>query len=66
MPTVFNAANVLAVERFLKKKISFTEIYDYIESAMDSVKTVANPTVEEILDAERATREFLITRHNIG
>ncbi|MBP5152712.1 MAG: 1-deoxy-D-xylulose-5-phosphate reductoisomerase [Lachnospiraceae bacterium] len=66
MPTVFNAANELAVERFLKKKISFTEIYDYIESAMDSVKTVANPTVEEILDAERATREFLITRHNIG
>ena len=66
MPTVFNAANELAVEKFLKKKISFTEIYDYIESAMDSVKTVANPTVEEILDAERATREFLITRHNIG
>ncbi len=66
MPTVFNAANELAVERFLSKKISFTEIYDYIESAMDSVKPVEDPTIEEILDTEKATREFLITRHNIG
>ncbi|MCR5310119.1 MAG: 1-deoxy-D-xylulose-5-phosphate reductoisomerase [Lachnospiraceae bacterium] len=66
MPTVFNAANELAVERFLSKKITFTEIYDYIESAMDSVKPVDDPTIEEILDTEKATREFLITRHNIG
>ncbi len=59
MPTVFNAANELAVKDFLERKISFTGIYDYIEAAMDSVKNIENPTVFEILDTEKAAYEAI-------
>lgn len=57
MPTVFNAANELAVARFLDGKIGFLDIYDIIERAMDAHKKIASPTVEEILDAEREVYE---------
>ncbi len=57
MPTVFNAANELAVAEFLDKKIAFLEIYEIIEKAMDRHKVVDNPTVEEILAAETEVYE---------
>ncbi len=57
MPTVFNAANELAVARFLDKKIGFLDIYETIEKAMDAHKTIANPSVEEILDSEKEVYE---------
>ena len=62
MPTVFNAANELAVKDFLDRKIPFTGIYDYIETAMDTVKNIANPTVEEILETEKTTYEVIKTK----
>ena len=34
MPTVFNAANEMAVRRFLKGDIKYLEIYDMIEEAI--------------------------------
>ena len=57
MPTVFNAANELAVARFLDGKIGFLDIYDIIERAMSAHKLVSNPSVEEILEAEREVYE---------
>ncbi len=63
-PTVFNAANELAVKDFLKKKIPFTGIYDYIEEALDSVPVKENPTVSEILEAEATVYELLNKRFN--
>jgi 1-deoxy-D-xylulose-5-phosphate reductoisomerase len=59
MPTVFNAANEMAVKSFLKGDIRYLQIYDMIESAMEHHKTVENPTVEEILAAEAQTYEYL-------
>ena len=64
MPTVFNAANELAVKDFLARKIGFTGIYDYIGAAMDEVKNIDNPTVEEILDTEAHVYEILKRRFN--
>lgn len=58
-PTVFNAANEMAVKAFLAGKIGFTDIYDLIEQAMDSIKTVPALSLEEILDTEKATYELL-------
>ena len=52
MPTVFNAANEKAVGLFLDKKIRFLAIYDLIQGAMEQHKVIANPTVDEILEAE--------------
>ena len=57
MPTVFNAANEEAVARFLDHKIRFLDIYDDIEKAMRDHKVIPEPTVDEILEAERNARE---------
>ena len=59
MPTVFNAANEMAVKMFLNNKIRFLEIYDMIQGAMDNHKKIENPNVEEILMAEKETYDFL-------
>ena len=55
MPTVFNAANEKAVALFLDHKIGFTDICRIIESCMDRHTVVPDPSVEEILEAERET-----------
>lgn len=62
MPAVYNAANELAVKKFLQDEISFLEIYDLLEMAMEEHKTVENPTVEQILQAEAETYELIESR----
>ncbi len=52
LPTVFNAANELAVRRFLKGEIKYLEITDVIEWAMDEHKLIADPTLDEIFEIE--------------
>lgn len=62
VPTVFNAANERAVAMFLDRKISYLEITDIIEAAMDHHKKIADPTLEEILAAEQETYDFIESR----
>lgn len=57
MPTVYNAANELAVSRFLDEKINFLDIPDAIEGAMGRHKAIANPTLEQVLEAEQEAYE---------
>lgn len=59
LPTVFNAANEWAVNEFLNRRISYLDITDRIERAMDEHTAADNPTVEEILAAEAWTYELL-------
>ena len=59
LPTVFNAANELAVAAFLDRKIGYLTITDMIEAAMNQHQVIENPSVEEILDTEQETCEFL-------
>ncbi|MCR4758395.1 MAG: 1-deoxy-D-xylulose-5-phosphate reductoisomerase [Butyrivibrio sp.] len=59
MPTVFNAANEMAVRRFLKGDIRYLQIYDMIEEAMRHHKRIDNPDVAAILAAEKETYDFL-------
>ncbi|MBQ7430526.1 MAG: 1-deoxy-D-xylulose-5-phosphate reductoisomerase [Butyrivibrio sp.] len=59
MPTVFNAANEMAVKMFLQEKIKFLEIYDMISEAMAHHNVVLNPSVDEILIAESETYDYL-------
>lgn len=59
LPTVFNAANELAVGLFLQKKISYLTITDMIEAAMKQHKNIEEPSVEQILKTEQETYEFL-------
>lgn len=62
MPTVFNAANERAVALFLQKKIHFLEIPELIEASMREHKRVSDPSVEEILETEQETYDFINRR----
>lgn len=62
LPTVFNAANELAVSKFLKRKISYLEIPEMIEYCMNEHRNIAYPTVDEILQTEREVYEMIESR----
>lgn len=53
MPTIYNAANELAVSKFLKEEIQYLDIAELIDEAMKTHKVIDNPTLEQILEAER-------------
>ena len=59
LPTVFNAANEYAVAKFLNREISYLEITDMIQKAMEHHKVIDDPTVEQILETEREVDELL-------
>lgn len=59
MPTAFNAANERAVAKFLNHEIRFLEIPEIIGACMEHCNYVKNPSVEEILDTERAAYEYI-------
>ena len=59
LPTVFNAANELAVSLFLEKKIPYLAITDLIQGAMENHKRKAAPNVDQILAAEQEAYDFL-------
>lgn len=56
MPTVYNAANEVAVERFLKREISFLDIERVIEQVMTEHDPVAFPDLPAIFDIDRWAR----------
>lgn len=62
MPTVFNAANERAVAKLLKRKIGFLDIYRIIEDAMEHHESIANPALEQILETEAKTYEWIESR----
>ena len=59
MPTVYNAANEMAVSLFLERKIGFLQIPELIGACMEQHKTAKAPDVEEILRAEQEAYEFI-------
>ena len=62
MPTVFNAANELAVKKFLQEKIGFLDIYDIIAQSMERHTVIRNPELEEILAVEDETYKWIESR----
>lgn len=62
LPTVFNAANELAVRKFLDREINYLEIMQIIEDCMNVHKNIKNPTLEQILETEAATYERIESR----
>jgi 1-deoxy-D-xylulose-5-phosphate reductoisomerase len=56
MPAVLNAANEIAVEAFLRDKISFPKIPQIIEQAMDCHRVKEINTVQDSLDADHWAR----------
>ena len=62
MPTVFNAANELAVKKFLEEKIGFLDIYEIIAQSMERHKKIAHPDLDEILSVEQDTYQWIESR----
>ena len=62
LPTVFNAANELAVSKFLERKIRYLEIPEIIETCMKEHRNILHPSVEEILETEQSVYEQIESR----
>ena len=60
---VMNGANEEAVALFLADKIGFYDIYDLVSKAVDTVPFIGNPTLEEILEADRLARAAVKSFH---
>lgn len=56
--TAFNAANEIAVARFLRHEISFLRIEEIIEEVLQQHENVGNPDLEQIEHCDAATREL--------
>ncbi|VTR58347.1 1-deoxy-D-xylulose 5-phosphate reductoisomerase [Actinobacillus pleuropneumoniae] len=57
-PTVFNAANEIAVARFLRGEISFLRIEEIIEEVLHGHHNVPEPALETIEENDRFAREI--------
>ncbi len=67
MPAVLNGANEEAVSLFLQDKIRFLAIADTVEAAMEAHQPVAEPQLEEIMQADQWAREYVRSKvHKIG
>lgn len=58
-PTVLNSANEVAVGAFLSGRIGFSRIYDAIEDALDAIPPSGIGSFEDILEADRRTRDYM-------
>lgn len=58
-PTVLNAANEWAVDKFLNKKIRFVDIPYLIGLAVENHKFTENPSLEDILYLKQWTEDYL-------
>ena len=54
---VMNGANEEAVALYLQDKIGFYDIYRLVKLAVDTVPFIQEPTLEEILEADRLARQ---------
>lgn len=65
MPAIFNGANEIAVELFLNNKIKYLQIEEIIRECMMNFEHIINPTLEQIIDIDKRTREYVLNKYNI-
>lgn len=57
--TVLNAANEVAVEKFLSRQIKFTDIPALIREALDHFPPTSSPDLPAIIETDRSTRRYV-------
>jgi len=57
-PAVLCAADEVAVELFLNKQITFTDIPKIVQKTLEQHQSIAQPSLEEILAADAWAREY--------
>lgn len=60
-PCILNAANEVAVSKFLQKEIKFSHIPLLINKALNKVESILSPDLGTIFDCDRVTREYVMT-----
>jgi len=58
-PALLNAANEVAVERFLAEKIGFTDIPRAVNRALEQIPVTPAPTLDDLVAADREARRFV-------
>ena len=61
-PAILNAANEMAVDAFLKGRLTFEKIPLVIRKALDHIQVKPHPSVDEIIEADTMSRQFVV-RH---
>ncbi len=58
-PCIMNAANEVAVDKFLNRKIKFSQIPVLIEKALNNIENHKSPDLETIFESDKETRDFV-------
>lgn len=56
MPCIMNAANEVAVQRFIEGKLTFLQIADFVEAQMQRAPFIANPTLDDLFQTDADVR----------
>jgi len=62
IPCILNAANEVTVQLFLEEKIEFTDIAGLNGAAMEALPFIPNPKLEDLLETDQQTRDWVRTR----
>ena len=57
MPCVMNAANEVAVQRFIDGKIGFLDIADHVETTMQKAPFIVEPTLDDLFETDNNIRK---------
>ena len=60
MPCIMNAANEVAVQRFLKGELTFLGIADFVERVMEQTPFIAQPSLDDLFETDRMVRNSSI------
>ena len=60
IPCIMNAANEIAVDQFLKEKISFMQIPEIIENTINKVSFINKPTIEDYIQSNTEARNIAL------
>ena len=58
IPCVMNAANEVAVQRFIDGRLRFVDIADFVGKAMANAAFIANPTLDQMFECDSETRKI--------
>lgn len=56
IPCVMNAANEVAVQKFIEGRLRFVDIADFVADAMAKATYIANPTLDDLFACDSETR----------
>ena len=65
IPTVLNASDEVAVKYFLNDKIKFTDVFDVVENVVRDYKNISNPSLKDILNADKEARIYTEEKINL-